>query len=270
MPTVHINGQDITIERMTLTKAMRVITLLSLIQKRVPEINRAMGEFRRAYVNENADELTRTEAKLRFGPQPVLGDDGEVMLRDDGEVLVLPSPIDRMTEQDWEQSGQVLKLRRQPSNTELLTAMFPLVYEHAEELVLRLLALVSMPNADVDRYVRSGEIKERMDERAQEVIAPAFLEEVMELAVTCAEQVEGQVMAKARELGDRTGKLRQLFGMGTTKPAATPTSNESQEQPNSGSASTSPGSSDGSPIGSSASRGMPFKPSGPSLTASAS
>lgn len=276
MTEVQIGEQKVTVERFTLAKAMRVITLLSLIQKSVPEINTAMAQFKRDYATENVVELDRVQAKMRYGPQPVVDEDGDPIMRKDpdgkptGDVLTIPSPIDRMTEQDWERAGHVLRLRDKPSTTELLTAIFPLIYEQAEQPVLRLLALVAMPNRDVMRYVRSDELWNRVDELADELISPAELGEVMELAVTAAEQVEGQVMDKAKGLGDRVGNLGRLFGIQRKTSETSPTSSEQPEPPSIESASPSPDSSSGTPTESSASPGTPSTPSVPSSPVSVS
>jgi hypothetical protein len=166
MADVSSGGRKVH-ERFTLVKAMRVITLLGLIQKSVPEVTKAMVEFKREYRENNVIELDRVQAKMRYGPTPVLGDDGEALFND-GELVTIASPIDRMTEEDWERAGHVLKLRQSPSTTELVMAVFPVAYEQAEEPVQRLLALIAMPNDDVARYVKSGELWDRVDDVRRE------------------------------------------------------------------------------------------------------
>lgn len=275
MAEVEVGGRKVTLERFTLAKAMRVITLLSVIQKAVPEINKAMAEFRRNYEEANVIELDRVQAKMRYGPQPVLGEDGEPMFKD-GELLTIPSPIDRMSETDWERAGQTLRLRQSPATGEIATALFPLAFERAEQPVMRLLALVAMPNDDVERYVASGEIWDRVDDYARDVIGKAYLEEIMELAVCAAETIEGQVMAKARGLGERAGNLRRLFGNEQptrTTPNSSPmeptTLSEPPEPESTESVSDSPESSTGNPTESDNSPGTPSSPSRSSSLATA-
>jgi hypothetical protein len=268
MSAIEVHDRQITVERFTVTKGLRILTLLQLIQKMVPQISNEIADFKREYAASNVIELDRVQAKMRYGPTPIIDEHGDVV-RDSatGEVLTVASPIDRMTEADWERSGQILRLRQSPSNEEMLLAVFPLVYEHAQAPLMRLLALVAMPNADIERYAQvSGEkLWEEVDEYARQVIGPAYLEQVMELAVTAAEQVEGQVMDKVRGLGDRVGKLAGLLGIKKTAAApssdASPTSSEPPEQPSSRSASPSPASSDGSPPTSAPSPGTSSTPS---------
>lgn len=280
MAPIKVHDREITLERFTLVKAMRVITLLGVIQKQIPEINRLMSEFKREYRQNNVIELDRVQAKMQYGPRPLLDEEGDpIMVRDDkgeetNEVLTIPSPIDRMTEEDWQRSGQVLRLRQSPSTTEMLMAIFPVAYEHAEQPVQRLLALIAMKNDDVAKYVKDGSIWDKVDEFATDVIGPAYLEEVMELAVAAGETIDGQVMTKAKGLGDRVGNLLRLIGMGPTKTESkletSPTSSEPPEKPNTDSASPSQDISPGpTPTESSDSPGTPSMRSDESLTATA-
>jgi hypothetical protein len=269
MSTVTIGGREVVLERFQVAKAMRVITLLGLIQKQVPELNRDMATFRRQYAADNVVELNRVQAKMRFGPQPVLDDKGEPIFHD-GNLLTLPSPIDRMTEQDWQRAGEILKLPQEPSLQEMIMAVFPTAYEKAEQPVLRLVALVVMSNADVKAHISAGNLSEQLDALVESTISLAYLEEIMELFVAVGEMIEGSVMVKAKDLGERVGKLRGLLGTKkTSQPETSPTSNEQPEQPKIVSASGSPSDGDGpTPTPSSDSPGTPSTPSAASLPAS--
>lgn len=236
MGTVKVHDREITIERFTLAKAMRVITLLGVVEKTIPEITKLAADYRREYRENNVVEMDRAQARMEFGPRPVLDESGTVSLREDGSVVTLPSPLDDLTEQDWERSGHKLRFPESPSSNEVLLAVFPTVYEKAEEPLLRLLALVAMKNDDVSRHVKDGTIWDKVDAFAAEVIEPALLEEVMELAVAAGEQIEGQVMSKAKSLGARAGKLGKAFGLSidtpeTTKEPLPETSTTLSEQP---------------------------------------
>ena len=246
--TVTIGGDDVRIERFQWAKAVRIITLIGVIQKTVPEIQSEIAAFRRQYAEENVIVLDRAQARMRFGPMPLYDANDEPVVRD-GEVVMMPSRLDQLSEADWEKSGNTLKLRQTPEAGEIIAAIFPTVMEKAELPVKRLLALVTMTNDDVARYAASGEIQERIDDVAKDRLSKAYLEEIMELAVVVGEMIEGQVMAKARELGGRLGNLRRLFGMETTpsgsSPATSTTSSEPPEQPSSSSSSDSESSSPG-------------------------
>lgn len=241
MPDVAIGGKTVSVERFTLAKAMRVITLLGLIQKQVPEVTKEWAAFRKNYGEEYAIELSRSQALVRFGEQ-----------------------LDRLTEADWERDGQAFRIPGSPSGPELFFAMAPMVYERAEEVVLRLLGLIAMDNDTVGRYVAKGDIWERVDELVDEIIKPAALDEIMELAITACEVIDGQVLTKAKGLGDRAGNVARLFGMRTTSRSEdSGTSSVSHEQPSTDSVSRSPSDTTGplttfsdSPMTSSSPSGM--------------
>jgi hypothetical protein len=263
MTAIKVGGRDITVERFCFAKAMRVITLLKKLQQSAPEISKAASDFRREYMAGNIVELDRVQAKMRFGPQPIFDDENKPMFHE-GELLTMASPVDRMTEQDWERSDQTLKIRQEPSTPEMVAAVFPVAYEHAEKTVAQLLGLVIMSNTKVLEYVAAGTLWEEVDRLAADVIAPAYIEDVMELVVVVAETIEGQVMTKVKGLGDRLGKIRRLLTGEKTKTdpsEGSPTSSEPPAQPSTEPVSDSPASSTGpTPEPSSLSPGTPSAP----------
>jgi len=138
MPDVEINGRKITLERFSVVKATRVMTLLQKLQQEVPGISREWATFNREYAEAYPTRLTRIQAIYRFG----------VDVSDD----------------EWERAGQTFTIPGVPNQAEVFFHMAPLVYEQAEELVLRLLGLIAMPNDTVKRYVKDGSIWDRVDE----------------------------------------------------------------------------------------------------------
>lgn len=245
MPEIQISGRTVTIERFTLAKAMRVITLLQLIQKLVPEVSRAWAEYRKEYAESYATEVPRIRAMAQFG-----------------------ASLEHITEQDWERAGQTLPVPGVPSQPEIFFQMAPLVYEKAEAVMLRLLGLIAMENELVNRYVAKGDIWERVDELVDDMIRPAALDEIMELGLVAAEVIDGQVLQKARTVGDRAGNVARLFGIRTRTSEDSTTSSESPVQPSTVSVSSSPAISTGSPTESDDSNGTSSTPSRTSSTPS--
>jgi hypothetical protein len=246
MPDVQISGKTVTVERFTLAKAMRVITLLQLLKKQVPEVTKEWAIFRKNYAEEYATDIDRIDAKARFGPA-----------------------LDDISDDEWERAEQKLKIPGTPSQAEVFFQMAPVIYEKAEAVTLRLLGLIAMENDIVDRYVKSGDIWERVDELVDDLIKPAALDEIMELGVVAAEVIDGQVLSKALEVKERAGNVARLFGFRTkTDSTDSTTSSESPVQPNTISVSSSPDSSDGSPTESEPSTGSSSERSETSLTAS--
>jgi hypothetical protein len=247
MPDVQISGKTVTVERFTLAKAMRVITLLQLIQKQVPDVTKEWAIYRKQYADEYATEIDRIDAKARFG-----------------------GALDDITDDEWERAGQKLKIPGTPSTAEVFFQMAPTIYEKAEQVTLRLLGLIAMPNDTVNRYVASGDIWERVDELVDELIKPAALDEIMELGLVAAEVIDGQVLAKAQSVRERAGNVARLLGFGNkTDSTDQTTSSESPVEPNTISVSSSADDSDGLPTSSEDSPGTSSRTSEESLSANA-
>jgi hypothetical protein len=237
MPDVEINGRQVTVERFTVSKGMRVMTLLGLIQKEVPEISRSWADFRRQYAEDYPTRVPRLTAIGRFG-------------------------LTEIPDEEWERAGQVFLLPGQPNSYETFFHLAPLIYEQAEELLLRLIGLIAMPNDTVKLYVKDGSIWERVDELVQDLVVDAPIEDVMELLVATAEVIDGSILQKARQLSERAGNVARLLGWKTTS-TDPETSSESPVQPNTVSAGSSPTDMDGTQSESSSS---PTTSSGTSLS----
>lgn len=218
MPSVQIGDQTVVIEKFSLAKAMRVMTLLKLIRQQVPGITTAWADFRKQYADQHAVRLDRIQAKARFG-----------------------EALDHLTDEDWERANQTFVIPGSPSAPEVFFEMFPLVYEEAEQATLRLLGLVSMSNDKVNQYVNKDDIWERVDEHVNDVIKPAGLDEIMELALAAFEVIDGQVLTKATDLKERAGNAARRLGWkkttnqqdsgtssGSPEPTSTDTASSSQ------------------------------------------
>lgn len=233
MAAVEINGRTVTIERFTLAKAMRVITLLQLMQRAAPEITKAWATFRLDYAKDYGQTIDRINAIAQFG-----------------------EPLARITDEEWERAGQKFTVPGSPSQAEVFFAMAPVFYEKVEDVTLRLLGLIAMDNDTVNRHVGQGDIWPEVDKLVDDVIRTAPLDEVMELLFVAAEVIDAQVLAKARGATERLGNVLRLLGLGRMiDSTASTTSNESREQPSSDSSTGSPSDTDGPPTSSGDSTG---------------
>lgn len=256
---VVLGSEEVRIERPSGRKASCALALLRALSKAAPGLQEEMARFRRRYEAENVIELDRAQAQLRYPPLPLLGDDGEPLRDEHGAERMLPSPLDRMSEADWEKAGHKLRLPRTPSGAETIAAVFDHALEVAEEHVYRLLALFTISNEDVARYRREGGINDRLAERADELLDKAYADEVLELAVVCGEVIDEQFRTKTRDLGDRLGNALRLLGIEwkprePAPPAATSSDGSSSSTPTSSTDSPAP-TADGPPTSSSSSPG---------------
>lgn len=266
--TITIGDSEITLERVSARKASRALALLRALSRAMPGLQTELAEFRRTYEASNVVELDRVQARMRFPGRVLIGDDGGAVLEPaelDGEPnpragqpVMIPSPVDRMTDEDWREAGGVLRLPSSPAPAEIAVALFDHALEQAEDHVYRLLALFTISNQEVTEAWRAGTLAERLLERADELLDQAYGDELLELAVACGELIDTQFVTKARSLGDRLGNLGRLVGIdrpttSPTAPAAAPTTTPSSSTPTS--STDSPEPTDGQPTPASTSPG---------------
>jgi hypothetical protein len=150
----------------------------------------------------------------------------------DGVPVMGPDPLGHLTEEDWQASGNRLRIPRSPSTEERVAAVFPMALEVAEEQTLALLALLSMTNEEYDAAA-AGDVKAAIKARQEELLsAPMY--DMLELAIAAGEMVEQEFIGRVkRELADRLPNALRLFGMSpssrsedgtTSKMPASPTS----------------------------------------------
>lgn len=270
--TLTLGTRTVTVERPNGYKATRAIAGVRALSKAFPELQGDLARFRQAYEADNVVALDRVQAKLRFPPRPILDEDGAVRLDEDGTPLLLPSPVDRLTEEDWTEAGGLYRMPSTPSTEEMVMAVLDRALEVAEEHVYRFLALFTVSNDDLRRYRRDGTLEERLDEAAADLLDDAYADEVMELAVVIAETVDHHFRRKASDLGDRLGKTLATFGLGRPSrqsPAPAPAAATSSDGPSASTPTSSTDSPaptpDGPPTPSS---GSPTTSSSPSASAS--
>lgn len=216
--TVTIGGEPRTVERVSSAKAARMLAIVRAAGKTIPGILHKWGEFRSEYERTHSVELNRAQALAQYPPRPGLNEEtGEPMRNADGSLLMVPGPLAALTEADWEASGNVYRIPESPSFAETVPAILPEVLELAEEHVYRLLALVLMPNREVAAEWRAGTIKDTLSDRAMDLLADSYPEELVELAVVAGELVDQQFRRKAEELGGRLGNALRLFGLDPAK-----------------------------------------------------
>jgi hypothetical protein len=246
---VELGGELITIERVSALKASRAFAILKGISGKVPGLTKQWGDYVAEYEREHYVELTRAQARLRFPARPLLDPDTRAPIRepdtirragapgDDpvespnpraGELVLTPSPVDHMTEEDWKASGQTLRLPESPSTAQIIVAIFPEALEVAEESVYRLLALLTLRNEDVHRHWKGGALDAELEARVDWLLGNSYAEELLELAVVAGETIDDQFRRKIESLGDRVGKALRLVGLNPPSPSPAPSPNGSE------------------------------------------
>jgi hypothetical protein len=257
---LELGNHKYVIERPTGLKASRALAILRELSRSTPELQTSLADFRRTYEEENVVKLDRVQAKLRYPPRPLYDDDGKARLDDDGLPILVPSPVDRLTDEDWANAGGFFRLAASPSGTEVAMALLDRSLELAEDTVYRFLALFTIANDDLKRARKDGDDSALIAERAAELLDDAFADELVELAVVVSETVDQHFRRKASDLGGRLGKALRTFGVDWT-----PTTPESAPESSSSPSSSKPTSSTASD---STTGGTPTSPSDSPTTSS--
>lgn len=265
-PPTHLElgGKTYMLERPTGLKASRALALMRALSKATPRIGEELAEFRRKYERENFLELDRVQARMRYPARPVTDAAGAVMIDEKGAPVMLPSPVDRMSEEDWQATGGVFRAPASPSGPEVIAAIFDTALELAEEHVYKLLALFTITNSELKTHRAAGTLAEALEDRKTELLDDAFADELLELAVACGELVDHHFRRKSAELGDRVGNALRLIGLDWTPTSPSTPTPASTDGPSS----SKPSSSTATPA--STPDGPPTPSSTPPTTSSSS
>jgi hypothetical protein len=247
---VELGGETVTIERASALKASRAFAIIKGISREVRGLTKLWGSYVAEYEREHYVELSRAQARLRFPPRPLLDPDTRAPIREPdtirragapgedpvespnpraGDLVLTPSPIDHMTEEDWQASGQTLRLPESPATPQIVAVIFAEAGDVAEDSVYRLLALFTLRNQDVHRYWKAGTFAEELEERVDWLLGNAYADEVLELAVVVGEAIDDQFRRKIESLGGpaRLGKALRIVGVDLpTSPTPDPTASE--------------------------------------------
>jgi hypothetical protein len=186
---IMLGGSERLVPRLSGHKVFTALAILREVSREMPKITQEWSNFEREYRKQNSVVLDRTQALMQF-----------------------PDRLAHMTDADWEASGNKLTVGVSPSQEQTVAAVFPVAIDLAEKQVMRLMALVLASNEDIKLYRNEGTTKERLDQRANELL-DADISELIELAVVAAEVVDDQVRSKIQELGQRTGKFLEMVGL---------------------------------------------------------
>lgn len=213
---VTLAGRTYTLERITGYKAARLFAIARALGGKSQELARLWNTTRTELEQEGV-ELDRGAAMIRYGPEPLVVAGNVALYPDEhpnaGAVVMVPGPLDHLTDEAWTAMGNRTRVPRKVEVPELIAAVAPSALEVAEEHIFRLLALVTLENAAVKAAWKGQGLDPLIDERVEDVILEADVDELLELAVVAGELVEDQLVSKLERLGERTGKALRLVGL---------------------------------------------------------
>jgi len=185
MIEVKIGATVHTVAPFSPRKVLTAGQMLKKVMGTVRQINAHAAEYRREYSKQNAEIITRAMS----GVPPWRG-----LLAD-------------MTAEDWDRVGGQIELPAQPSANEIIAEVFPLAFEHAEDEVRRLLALVIIPNDELADAAYAGDAQAALDKYGNQILDRGSIGQVIDLMDVAVRTLREEVDAK----GEALGRLRALF-----------------------------------------------------------
>jgi hypothetical protein len=227
---VTIGGEPRTLGDFSAFKAFYAMQVLADAETVWRQVLHEAAEFKRGYEATNYVEMPRTEARREFPPRPLHEvirretEDGRIEVIETPKIqdghAVLVDPLGHLSEEDWAASDQKLRVSDSPSERMQIAAMVPVAFRLGREELMRLLALVTTANADLERWDGDGQVDVELGKIADELKHRAKLDELADLAVAamtlCREQVAGPFERLMTE-------VRTTFASRPTAPAQTTT-----------------------------------------------
>lgn len=219
---VTIGGQERSIYDFSGRKALTAMRIVRSISEAWPRIVQGQAEFRRRYQEENHVLLERSQAIYQLDPDR----------------------LEKLTDADWEKSGNKIRLDMSPTNEEVWASVFPMIFDEAEEQAMQLVGLCLVTNEEVRDAARNGKqaVIELLDKKAETVLDDASATEIVEVLVVAAELIHDEFQEKLASMGDRVGKLRGLVGLRKDSPGQTSEKDETSSKTSSSSDSPEPSS----------------------------
>lgn len=219
MAVVKVGGRDTALPDFNARKAIRAGRIMRDILEQSPQVQVELGRFRRDYERENIVELDRTSALVRFGPRPLVDDAGEPVRYPDGhpragEIVMAPGQLEHLSEADWQASGQKLRLPADPSREEMFLAIFPLLFDQAEDQVTQLLGLALVTEDDLGEAARAGgdeNVRALLKRVGDDCLDRASLTEAADVLLTTVELIQEQVHDQSDDLRRRARPLMRLL-----------------------------------------------------------
>lgn len=186
---VTIGDEELTITRFRGHKAILAGALIKRVMSQTPELTRKVDAFRKEFRENNYFELTPGLARIKqyqeqFGVTPA----------------------------DFEGSGgESIKFPENPEPQQIITHIFPDLFDLAEEEITAFLALITIPDSELEAADDSDQIDEVLKNRGKALLRRGYVEEILELVVVGWEVLQDQIIKK----NDRLGKLRDIPFLGT-------------------------------------------------------
>lgn len=193
---IKLHDQTITLSDFGGFKFLEAMGLFGEIMEIVPKADEEIGRYTREWLAANGSERVYDRAAARY----LFGDDPR---------------LESISEEEWQQSEQRLRLAKAPDASAAFMRAFPAVYKHARPQVENLMCLMACPNSaleEADREGKADSIYEpggAVHKMRPLVIHNAKLHQQIALLLGCLRQLAEEL--RESDLGGQMGELREVM-----------------------------------------------------------
>lgn len=225
---VQIGTKVVTIGTITGWKFLESAELIASITEQLPELYVAMEAFRVKRIESGTRTYSKATALAMFSEQ-----------------------MTRITDEDWMRIGNELVLPGEPPSVqEQIAQVFPDALRKARPLVTRLLAVLAVPNTELEAAVSAGGegLEGKITEWQNLLLFSGSVSNLIRLVAAAVEAFKAEAEAD-EEVKALVGKLGGLLSTanGAGQDATQGASTASGSQQNESLSSSAPASSDGTP-----------------------
>jgi hypothetical protein len=187
--TVTVGEREFVLRPFRGLKALSLMTSIGGLMKTLPDLQDQIAEVSRKHREANMIDIPRAAFELRY-----------------------PEDAKNVSQEAWDSSGGVVRLP-DPDATlgweQIMLSVLPTVMEQARDQVLTVLALVVIPDRDLQAADEEDRVEEALGTISKQLLYEGTLDELAELTLASVELVKGQFQGKVRELVDQ---VSQVFG----------------------------------------------------------
>jgi hypothetical protein len=208
--TIELGDQTVRLGDFSGCKFFEAMGLLGEIMEAVPLADEKITEYTKQWLAANGAERVFDRATARY---------------------MLGEAIDPITDEEWQASGQTLKLAKGPDGSAAFMRAFPPVYRHAREQVERLICLIATPNSKLAEADDKGELDSiyeqggAVHEQRRLVLHEAKVSQQMKLVIGSVRQLAEEL--READVGGDLGELRAAVA--TLNAALNPTAASNDE-----------------------------------------
>lgn len=212
--TVTVGEREYVLRPFRGLKALTLMTSIGGLMKTLPDLQDQIAEVSRKHRDQNMVNIPRAAFELRY-PEEAKNVSQEAWDSSDG-VVRLPDPDASL---GWEQ---------------IMLSVLPTVMDQAREQALNVLALVVIPDIDLQAADEVDQVQEKLAEISKQLLYGGTLDELAELALASVELVKDQFQGKVRELVEQVSEMfggteetEEEIQVGTVETAETPSETSS-------------------------------------------